>query len=610
MPLKPQNVSTAADDLAELIVREKEIAFKDAAKKLKVPVSTIEAWATFLEEDGVLSIKYKLTTPYLTVPTAKKEKVKKQTTNKDKLFLYKVKEAEIRSDFDKTSEILDTVASKASEGDFAMLESLQTEAMDKLRKVIDFLMSGPNVSPQRKVELADDVSAIEERIQQAAELMKQKKFDEANITYSESGHKMNELLQKVQRQFEEKPLQNDGKNITELFEKTYALLDEGKADEAEQNYERVRRMFAALSSKFSTEKSNIQENIIKLNRDLAVRTSKIRANQVSESTIKINELVKLADNAVRKKKFDESVAYYFEIKKLFENLPAGFSKEKYALKGSILKVFAKISKESESQLKSKFSFTHKEIEHLLKEFDKLFCANDLQSALPVYKQISQAYAKLPAGFIKEKFYLHKQIIVAYNKLSQRIELSAESVMSLRSSKLLELLSVMKKQVADGNLVQAKQTYALVNNVFAKLPGGFIEQKTELQEKIIDLYEDLVAKKDHKKTLSFNDALQDIQKMLDETKNAVNERDYAQAYCLYRRMKTAYTKLPPIDMELRQKMRNKILLAYRGVLILRNEQEPSDIKIPPLLKLNPNNIHEKIDYLKTFSKAKVRKPIVH
>jgi len=51
MPPKPKSVTTAADQLYDLLQKEKEIAFKDAAKRFNVPVKTIEAWATFLEED-------------------------------------------------------------------------------------------------------------------------------------------------------------------------------------------------------------------------------------------------------------------------------------------------------------------------------------------------------------------------------------------------------------------------------------------------------------------------------------------------------------------------------------------------------------------------------
>ncbi|MBW2971287.1 hypothetical protein KY320_03965, partial [Candidatus Woesearchaeota archaeon] len=58
-------ISTDVDELVKLVDQVKEISLSDAASKLNVPVRTLEAWANYLEEEGALSIKYKLTTPYL-----------------------------------------------------------------------------------------------------------------------------------------------------------------------------------------------------------------------------------------------------------------------------------------------------------------------------------------------------------------------------------------------------------------------------------------------------------------------------------------------------------------------------------------------------------------
>ena len=60
-------IKTRADELVKLVKRMGEISFEDAAKQLSVSPSTIEAWANFLEEEKILSIKYNFTTPFLTV---------------------------------------------------------------------------------------------------------------------------------------------------------------------------------------------------------------------------------------------------------------------------------------------------------------------------------------------------------------------------------------------------------------------------------------------------------------------------------------------------------------------------------------------------------------
>ena len=74
-------VRTRADELVKLVKQRGELSFEDAAKQLNVSSSTVEAWANFLEEESILSIKYNFTTPFLTVfqEKIKKEQKKEET---------------------------------------------------------------------------------------------------------------------------------------------------------------------------------------------------------------------------------------------------------------------------------------------------------------------------------------------------------------------------------------------------------------------------------------------------------------------------------------------------------------------------------------------------
>ena len=63
----PINIATAIDSLVELVKTSKKISLEDAARKLDLPETIINEWATFLEEEGIIQITYKFTTPYLEV---------------------------------------------------------------------------------------------------------------------------------------------------------------------------------------------------------------------------------------------------------------------------------------------------------------------------------------------------------------------------------------------------------------------------------------------------------------------------------------------------------------------------------------------------------------
>ena len=56
---------TVADDLLELVKKSKKISVEEAAKKLKMSLSTAQSLVDFLVEEKIFGIEYKFTTPYV-----------------------------------------------------------------------------------------------------------------------------------------------------------------------------------------------------------------------------------------------------------------------------------------------------------------------------------------------------------------------------------------------------------------------------------------------------------------------------------------------------------------------------------------------------------------
>ena len=65
---------TDVDALLSLLEKRKKVSMHNAAKELNTKVSTIEKWSTVLEEEGLVNIKYSLTTPYLELKQVAKTK--------------------------------------------------------------------------------------------------------------------------------------------------------------------------------------------------------------------------------------------------------------------------------------------------------------------------------------------------------------------------------------------------------------------------------------------------------------------------------------------------------------------------------------------------------
>lgn len=63
---------TEVDDFLELIKKNKKMSLIDAAKEMKVPLQTVQAWTDFLVEESIVGIEYKFTTPYVFMIEEKK----------------------------------------------------------------------------------------------------------------------------------------------------------------------------------------------------------------------------------------------------------------------------------------------------------------------------------------------------------------------------------------------------------------------------------------------------------------------------------------------------------------------------------------------------------
>ena len=79
---KEMIIRTIADELFDLVKKKGKVSVEEAAKEMKMPMSTIQALADFLVEEKVFDIEYKFTTPYIYLY---KEGVKASKT-KDRSF--------------------------------------------------------------------------------------------------------------------------------------------------------------------------------------------------------------------------------------------------------------------------------------------------------------------------------------------------------------------------------------------------------------------------------------------------------------------------------------------------------------------------------------------
>ncbi|MBW2972436.1 hypothetical protein KY359_05355 [Candidatus Woesearchaeota archaeon] len=164
---KKSVIETGVDKLVRLVAESKKISVKDAAKELGVSVASIEDWADFLEEEGIISIQTQFATVYLVEKRiSKKDLVEKVKAVKDEKeqFLRRV-ESSINA-LQRDHEEL-----KLTDAEFrkikGMLEDNFSKLGKKLEKLEDFRKSHRDIDLKRK-EIEQDyearIKAVEDKL--------------------------------------------------------------------------------------------------------------------------------------------------------------------------------------------------------------------------------------------------------------------------------------------------------------------------------------------------------------------------------------------------------------------------------------------------------------
>ncbi|MFH1134364.1 MAG: hypothetical protein V1735_07815 [Nanoarchaeota archaeon] len=239
---KPSLIQTGVDRLVDLVTTQHRISFQDAAKELGVSKAVVEEWANFLEEEGVISIEYSFTTPFLT----EKKLTKKEIQGKAKEFhdkkdsfvrkaessLYSIEAStqgldKMREQFDKLKGELSTEIEAVR----AELEELKN--YERLKKGIDDLML------QQRHEFQTKIDEVNNQL-----LAEQKKYQDLVSQIEDEGVKLEkERVEAVTIEEQEAKMEQGLQQLTKLLQTIYdrakdqkhsMALDEKRIDQLKQ----------------------------------------------------------------------------------------------------------------------------------------------------------------------------------------------------------------------------------------------------------------------------------------------------------------------------------------------------------------------------------------
>lgn len=351
-------IQTNVDKLVSLVQEYGKITFKDAAKKLALPVETIEQWAHILESENVIELKFGFGSPTI---------IKKDLSDK----FVKERVLEFKQEKDLFSKKLESAESYFNE-----LDKKINNVVDIMRDMegnVDKKLSHVN-EELTELQIAEDKKeALDRRILESKQLS-QKKLQEVE-----------DHIRKLKESFESSYAQTrkDLAADEEMFAKSQEFLDKVKSQELElqKRLNEIKTMSVTIKDDVESRAKKIEENQIHI-LNMRKKHDELKA-QLEEEHENLKDL--LEENEQQEK----------EVAQLQKNLFDKMSKEEADLSSteSDIRQFPQRFKELVAHKNDIHELLnvigHEEIE-LRKEIDELRrLSNDLASGVENTKYLQE-----------------------------------------------------------------------------------------------------------------------------------------------------------------------------------------------------------------------------
>ena len=361
MDLEGSVIETGVDKLVNLVKERGKISLSDSAKELGVSTTVIQEWVDFLEEEGIISVEYNLTKPFLVERKLSKKEVEekaKEFANKKDVF---VRKAEVSLSFlEKQSEDLKKVKEEFDKLKNDLGIELGTVRND-LKELEKYQQMKIELQKQVEDQKNDTKSKIEALTKQISR--EQKRYQELVADISKEKNILSEEKKEATSIEESEKILNkklaDLKNIIGLIEKK--ITDEDYAiKNSESHIQRLSQVIEDVKKRVDEEKSAI---------DPLIEKSKYQEKKVLELqgqiVRKITEKQKSAKNLGE---ITKKVNKFFEKKMAVANLVETVNKDRDDLEKSLIEL---IKRAKSFQLTAKSSDIGKEMIEIEKKFNEV-----------------------------------------------------------------------------------------------------------------------------------------------------------------------------------------------------------------------------------------------
>src|SRR3989338_5204689 len=361
MEIASSVIETGVDKLVNLVKERGRIALQDAAKELGVSTTVIQEWVDFLEEEGIISVEYKLTKPYLVERKLTKKEVEakaKDFSSKKEVF---VRKAEVSLNFlEKQAEEL-----KKVKADFDRLKQELGMELDTVREDLKELEKYQQLKDELKKQVEGQKNEAKLKIEELTQqvLREQKRYQDLITDIKREREEL--AKEKLESQSIEESEKILDKRLTELKNMMGSMEKKVSEENAaiknsESHIEKMGLLVDEIKQRVEEEKSAI---------DPLLERSREQEKKVLEFQSKIvKKIAQKRKNASSAKDITKKVENFFNKKLAVMNLVDNVNKDRDELEKSLI---ALIKKAKSFQLSAKSGDVGRQMLELEKKFSEV-----------------------------------------------------------------------------------------------------------------------------------------------------------------------------------------------------------------------------------------------
>jgi chromosome segregation ATPase len=361
MEVESSVIETGVDKLVNLVKERGRIALADAAKELGVSTTVAQEWVDFLEEEGIISVEYKLTKPYLVERKLTKKEIDvkaKEFTSKKDVF---VRKAEVSLSFlGKQADEL-----KKVKKEFDIMKSELGMELDTVREDLKELERYQQLKEELQKQVEEQKSDAKQKIEELTKqvLREQNRYRELITDLKKEKETLSKEKAEAQSIEESEKILNQRlselKGIIGQIEKR--VVDEDEAiKNSEVHIEKLNTLIDDIKQRVEEEKAVI---------DPLIDKSKEQEKKVLELQERIVQKISQKQKKVSNvKNVTKKVEDFFRKKLAVVNLVDRVNKDRDELEKSLIEL---IRKAKSFQLSASKGDVGKEMIDLEKKFDEV-----------------------------------------------------------------------------------------------------------------------------------------------------------------------------------------------------------------------------------------------